>query len=208
MLVVVAHAGLQRLVPGGAGVTIFFSISGFVITYLLLRERQRAGGFAVRSFYLRRVLKIGPPLIVIVVVPSFVYAAVTHRLDWDALISQVFFYYNWYGIAGGQGQLPGTGVVWSLSIEEQFYIAFAIFWLVAHRSRYYFQLVVSLGVIAVVVSEVARFWLALTVGDESNRIYHGTDTRMGGIALGVLTAALFVHLSRAENGRRACVGSR
>src|SRR3954469_19419128 len=69
-LVVVAHAGLDRVVPGGSGVTIFFSISGFIITYLVLRERDSAGGFAVGHFYLRRALKLGPPLVVIVFIPT------------------------------------------------------------------------------------------------------------------------------------------
>lgn len=64
MLVVLSHAGLTA-VPGGSGVTIFFVISGFIITHLLLRELEKTNSFDIRGFYLRRALKIFPPLLVI-----------------------------------------------------------------------------------------------------------------------------------------------
>src|ERR1700722_3081685 len=81
MLVVFAHAGLSKIIPGGSGVTIFFSISGFIITYLLLREKDATGGFEIRGFYLRRGLKIGPPLIVCVIIPTLILATV-REINW------------------------------------------------------------------------------------------------------------------------------
>ncbi len=72
LLVVVAHAGAGLIVPGGSGVTIFFAISGLIITLLVLREQYKTGGFAIGGFFFRRAAKILPPLIVVVLVPSLV----------------------------------------------------------------------------------------------------------------------------------------
>ncbi|MGW9345945.1 acyltransferase family protein, partial [Streptomyces albidoflavus] len=88
MVVVIAHAGLGHIVPGGSGVTIFFSISGFIITYLLLRERQKTDGFSVSSFYRRRFFKIFPPFAVAVIVPSLIWS-IQHPIDWTAFLAQI-----------------------------------------------------------------------------------------------------------------------
>lgn len=136
LLVVVAHAGLGHLVPGGSGVTIFFAVSGFIITHLVLRERDRTGGFDVGGFYVRRAVKLLPPLLVAILLPTLVWS-VWHPVDWSALAAQLFFYFNWTKASGAEfDALPGSGVVWSLSIEEQFYIVFALSWLLLVRRRW------------------------------------------------------------------------
>jgi len=61
LLVFVGHAGLDRFVPGGLGVTIFFFLSGFLITTLMRNEYERTGGVNLRHFWLRRALRILPP---------------------------------------------------------------------------------------------------------------------------------------------------
>lgn len=188
LLVVLAHAGLGQVVPGGSGVTIFFSISGFIITYVLLRERDRTGGFSAAGFYRRRFLKLAPPFLVVILLPSLIVLALGGNLDPRALLAQTFFAYNWLFLAK-LAVLPGSGVVWSLAIEEQFYIAFAIFWLFAVRSRSWVQITIAVASLAVVAATVARLVLA-TDASNSNLIYYGTHTRLDGIALGILTAFL------------------
>ncbi|MFT4262322.1 MAG: acyltransferase [Nocardioides sp.] len=189
MLVVVAHAGLDGVVPGGSGVTIFFAISGFVITWVTLRERDRTGGFAPAGFYARRFWKLAPPLLVAVVVPTLVYA-VGHAVDWPAVASQVFFVYNWAHLAidGHIAVLPGSNVVWSLAIEEQFYICFALVWWAAVRWRHAVPGLAALSVAAVLVSTGLRFAYSDGTAATADRIYYGTDTRIDGIALGILLA--------------------
>ncbi|WP_342659730.1 O-acetyltransferase OatA [Rhodococcus ruber] len=189
ILVVLAHGGLGDVIPGGSGVTVFFTISGFIITFLVLRERDKTSAFAIGPFYYRRVLKIVPPLLIAIVVPTLVYA-LWNPVDWRAFAGQLFFYYNWYKAAGGAEVLPGTGVVWSLSIEEQFYIVFALLWLVFVRSRFWRPLLVATAVIAVAGSTSARILLAIG-GSSSSRIYYGSDTRLDGIAWGVLVAVAY-----------------
>ncbi|MGB3676451.1 MAG: acyltransferase [Candidatus Nanopelagicales bacterium] len=205
MLVVVAHAGLT-VVPGGSGVTIFFSISGFIIAYLLLRERDRTGRFRIKGFYLRRALKIGPPLLVCVILPT-IFLGIVRSIDWAPLFGIVFFYYNWFKAEhGADAPFPGSGVVWSLSIEEQFYLAFAAIWLVAVRSRVRMRWLAIAAVVAATASLTSRILFASGSEAATDRIYYGSDTRLDGIALGVATAIAF-HSSELRPGRvRSIVG--
>lgn len=194
LVVVIAHAGLGHIIPGGSGVTIFFAISGFIITHLLLVERKRTGGFDLTSFYIRRGLKLAPPFIVIVAVPTLVYSAYEH-VDWLLFSSQAFFFFNWiYMTNGDAALLPGSGVVWSLSIEEQFYIVFSLIWLLTVRSRHYVKCLAVLALIGTVVPLILRVVIALT-DFSHHRIYYGTDTRLDGIAIGVLAAVGYYYLS-------------
>jgi peptidoglycan/LPS O-acetylase OafA/YrhL len=195
MLVVVAHAGAGEVVPGGSGVTIFFSISGFIITYLVLRERERTGRFAIGSFYVRRAMKILPPFAVIVLIPTAVYAAFRH-VDLDGVLSQILFFYNWTIITVPPEVLPGSRVVWSLSVEEQFYVVFALLWFFASRRRDAERWLIWTAVAAIAYSEITKIRLAADALANEQRIEYGSDTRMDGIALGVLCAVLFVRWSR------------
>lgn len=192
MLVVVGHAGLGGIVPGGSGVTIFFGISGFLITYLLLRERDRTGTFGIGKFYSRRLLKIGPPLVAIIVVPTLVYA-IWNEVDWSAFSAQAFFYYNWFKADGQMaGVLPGSGVVWSLSIEEQFYVVVAVVWFLVAGMRTALKWLTVLAVTMILVSTAARVVIATSASvAEADRIYYGSDTRFDAIGWGVLTAVVY-----------------
>lgn len=184
LIVVLAHAGLGHVVPGGSGVTIFFSISGFVITYIVLKEMSKTGGFDIGRFYRNRAYKILPPLIVAIVLPTFIWS-IWSTTDWAAVSGQIFFYYNWFKVYGGADVLPGTGVVWSLSIEEQFYLVFAMVWFFLVNSRLRVVVLALLAGACVVASTVARLAL-FTNGATHERVYYGSDTRLDGIAYGVL----------------------
>lgn len=185
LLVVIAHAGLESVVPGGAGVTVFFSISGFIITWLLLREREK-GDFNIGGFYWRRAVKILPPLLVVVVIPTLIYSTFW-PIDIWAFIGQLLFFFNWMAIDNIPRVLPGSGVVWSLAIEEQYYIGFALIWLALYRSGNYLAIMGWVAASTVLAANFARVALNLA-GASEDRIYLGTDTRLDAIALGVLTA--------------------
>ncbi|MDF9278721.1 acyltransferase [Arthrobacter sp. EH-1B-1] len=199
MLVVFSHAGLGHIIPGGAGVTIFFSISGFIITYLLLREKAKTGRFDIKGFYFRRARKIIPALVITLGIPTLIYAIIV-PIDWAAFAAQLFFVFNWVSLSGHGPVLPGSQVVWSLSIEEQFYIGFAILWLITVRARYWRAITIAIATLGIAVPTTLRLTLALQA-DSSDRIYYGTDTRLDGIALGMLTAVLF-HRWQSGNARR------
>lgn len=186
LLVVFSHAGLD-FVPGGSGVTIFFAISGFIITYLLLRERDKTGGFDVAGFYIRRLLKIGPPLLLAIVVPTLIYRVAGGEVDTLDFLGQIFFFFNLRYLDSQITVLPGTHVMWSLSIEEQFYLVFALIWLVMVRWHSCHRALTVLGVAVILYSSITRFVLH-DAGASIDRIYFGTDTRMEAIAIGMLTA--------------------
>jgi peptidoglycan/LPS O-acetylase OafA/YrhL len=196
LLVVIAHAGLGKIVPGGSGVTIFFSISGFIITYLLLRERDKTNAFSASGFYFRRIVKIAPPFILLVILPTLI-AAIWRDTDWAALTAQLLFVFNWFYMGGEVRGFDGTDVVWSLSIEEQFYIVFALIWLFAVKSYSWRPIVAGVAVLAVAYSTIARVVMAATPG-MADRIYYGSDTRLDGIAWGVLAAAAFHYLQERD----------
>lgn len=192
-LVVVAHAGLGNVIPGGSGVTIFFAISGFIITHTVLRELSRTSGFSCSQFYLRRAIKIVPPFMVIVIVPTILYG-LRYYIQTGDVLTQVFFVFNWIAYKP-HFVLPGTDVVWSLAIEEQFYIAFAVLFLVALRIGHWRVIVMWSAVFAVVFATLERLLLATNPAN-TDRIYYGTDTRLDSIAWGVLAAFAFDALTR------------
>lgn len=202
MLVVVAHAGLGHVVPGGSGVTIFFAISGFIITHILLVERERTGGFRLTDFYLRRVLKLAPPFLLLIALPTAVWALLGNRVDGGAFAAQVFFAFNWVYMQGLPAVLPGSAVVWSLAIEEQFYIVFALVWMGAVLLRRRLAVLTAIALTTVVGALVVRLAVVAAVGAEEahHRIYYGTDTRADGIAFGILAAVVF---ARARQGTLA-----
>lgn len=194
LLVLLQHAGLEKGLLGSAGVTMFFVISGFVITNLALAEAAVTGRFAVADFYMRRAIKLLPPLFAIVVMPSLVIGIASNwtKVNPSNLLSQVLFFYNSVRIDGQQGVLPGTDVVWSLSVEEQFYIGFALLWLVCLRLAKPKTALAFLAALTLGLSNILRFGLANSGHQElAQRIYFSTDTRIDAIALGVLLALLF-----------------
>lgn len=182
-------------VPGPSGVTLFFTISGFIITYMVLRERQRTGGFALGTFYFKRLAKLAPPFLIAILTPTVIYAAVIGwtKVDWWAVLSQIFFAYNWAQIGNGgldPEVMPGSELVWSLAVEEQFYIGFALLWLILARTVSWRTNLAVLAGVVIVGSTVLRFWL-VAAGAGDVRIARGTDTRIDSIAIGVLLACLY-----------------
>lgn len=193
MIVVVAHAGLGAIVPGGAGVTVFFAISGFIITHLILREKEATGRFDIRGFYLRRAFKIVPPFVVAILLPTILFGISGGQLTWSHVVAQIFFVSNWlYAYDVPEMILPGSRIVWSLSIEEQFYIIFAIVWVIVVARRRWHKVLTLIVVAAIVVPIVLRTWFFLAVGSAAGeRVYAGTDTRIDAIAIGMLAAILY-----------------
>ena len=200
-LVLFEHAGFTKI-PGDAGVTVFFTISGFIITFILLRERERSGRFDVGRFYRRRALKLGPPFLVAILIPTLIYAIFV-PVSWGAVASQLLFSYNWvevFATTASTRILPGSDVVWSLAVEEQFYIVFALIWLLLVRRRWWAPGLAIVAVLAIVTSNALR--LTIVLGghflEHPDRLLRATDARMDAIAWGVLAAVGF-HLW--ESGR-------
>lgn len=136
MIVFLSHAGLN-VMPGGFGVTVFFFLSGYLITTLMRREMEQTGTVSLKLFYQRRALRILPPFYLVLVVATVLSALglFPDKLSAGAVAAQFLHYCNyWFAAHGFSGIAPGTGVYWSLAIEEHFYLLFPMLYLVLHRS--------------------------------------------------------------------------
>jgi peptidoglycan/LPS O-acetylase OafA/YrhL len=127
LIVFAAHCGYSHVVPGGFGVTIFFFLSGYLITTLLRIEQARTGAVSLPAFYLRRSLRILPPMYLTLLAAGGLYAL--GLLDWmpvepAAILGQATFLTNYPDLFGTEAVLPVP--LWSLAIEEHFYLVFPL----------------------------------------------------------------------------------
>jgi peptidoglycan/LPS O-acetylase OafA/YrhL len=191
--VMLFHATLSW--PGGPrpsggflGVDIFFVLSGFLITNLLLKEWQHSGSMALRAFYARRALRLLPALFAlmatILLLPGVFYSA---ERPWrDALIAAAYAT-NWVRAFGGD--IRFFAHTWSLTIEEQFYVIWPLLLLALLKLRVRRREILFLVVLGIAVPAVLR--VALWHGPMSvKRLYYGFDTRFDSLLLGCLVALI------------------
>ncbi|MTD15828.1 acyltransferase family protein [Nakamurella sp. YIM 132087] len=189
-IVVWGHAGLPQYIVGSTGVTIFFFLSGYLITTLLRREAERTGTISIRDFYLRRTFRILPPLYVVLVaaiVMSLVDVLPDRMSGWG-VTSAATFWQNYYLIGSGREGIPaGMNALWSLAVEEHFYLVLPVLYLVLRRTR--LRRLGQAGVLAgiCVAILVWRTWL-VTHGAGYDRVYLATDTRADAILWGSVLA--------------------
>lgn len=190
MLVFATHTGVRTFVPGDFGVTVFFFLSGFLITTLMRSEFDRNGSVNIRHFWLRRALRILPPFYVVVLAATLT-ALILYppgTVYWPAMAAELFFYANYWGIYGINREAPGTGVVWSLAVEEQFYLLFPLLYIGMQRWRIprFRQAWLLWGLCGVILTW--RCILVMAMHAESARIYIATDTRLDSVLFGCALA--------------------
>jgi peptidoglycan/LPS O-acetylase OafA/YrhL len=179
---------------GFLGVDLFFVLSGFLITALLLDEQARTGGVRLLAFYGRRALRLFPALWLLLLA-HLVYAALTDYppfgrsdLEWDNIQAAVLYYMNWrvlwHPLASGD-----LSTIWSLAIEEQFYLVWpwVVLGVIGVRRR--LVNVATFLVLAIVTVTVWRWFVFDRQGWEA--AYLRTDTRIDGLLWGALAACLW-----------------
>lgn len=194
--VVLYHLNLTWAQGGLLGVTIFFVLSGYLITRLLLNEVAKTGRIDLKSFWIRRIRRLFPAVVTVVVVTCALCTVFNHvmltKMRPDILPSLLFFN-NWWQIAQNVSYFNALGDpsplthFWSLAIEEQFYLIWPplLFAMVSmHVSKPNTRRVV-LGLAA--VSALAMMVLYNPAADPS-RVYYGTDTRVFSLLLGAWMA--------------------
>ena len=194
--VVLYHLNLTWAQGGLLGVTIFFVLSGYLITRLLLNEVAKTGRIDLKSFWIRRIRRLVPAVVTVVFVTCALCTIFNHvmltKMRPDILPSLLFFN-NWWQIAQDVSYFNALGDpsplthFWSLAIEEQFYLIWPplLFAMVSmHVSKPNTRRVV-LGLAA--VSAVAMMVLYNPAADPS-RVYYGTDTRVFSLLLGAWMA--------------------
>lgn len=131
LIVFIAHMGLEHIIPGGFGVTVFFFISGFLITRLLIAERESKGQIGLKQFYIRRAVRLYPALLFMVIGTTIIYMAA--RWGGPTIIeflSAVFYGTNIFQVVSDvEGTVPFMPwtPLWSLAVEEHFYLIFPAF---------------------------------------------------------------------------------
>ena len=191
LLVFAAHAGLSRVVPGGFGVTVFFFLSGYLITTLLRMEYEASGTVNFRQFYLRRALRILPPFYIVLGLAAAAAALglIPGGFEPRALGAQALHLANYWIVARGyEGQPAGTGVYWSLAVEEHFYVVFPLLFLALTRllRGAGARAGALLGLCAVVL--LWRCVLVFGFHVAPDRTYVASDTRVDSILFGCALA--------------------
>jgi peptidoglycan/LPS O-acetylase OafA/YrhL len=188
MLVVLFHARAPIAFGGYLGVDIFFVLSGYLITSLLLSELDTKGTLDLRRFYLRRLLRLTPALFamlaVYLIVAPFLWPATTDHGKQAAIAAT---YLSDYAVAfwGTPDFLSHT---WSLSVEEHFYLLWPLVLLAACRRWDRRSLVWVFGA-AYGLATLVR-WVCIVKGQSWEQVYYRFDTHLSGLMLGAWLAAL------------------
>nr|WP_255499345.1 acyltransferase [Aeromicrobium senzhongii] len=192
------HFGVESLQGAWVGLNLFFVFSGYVIVMILLKEHARFGRVSILDFYRRRARRLLPALaVLIVVVGTWAVVAAdnaTRRPMKDDILATVGFVMNWRLVSQGDQYFAEFGNpsffrhVWTLSVEEQFYIvapiaAVLLVRLVASRA-----LRVSIVLAVAVASAVWTAQIGLATSEAQAHAYYGTDTRIQALLAGMAMA--------------------
>ncbi len=198
LLVILYHLSPGAVIGGYLGVDLFFVVSGFLITTLLLREREATGRIALSGFWRRRARRLLPALGVLVLV----CCTAAYAIGGDVLLGlggQVLgaltFSSNWLFLAAQSDYFSSTAPelfrnLWSLAVEEQFYLLWPLL-LVLVLLRIPGWLRLTLIALIAVGSAVAM--AVLWVPESATRVYYGTDTHAFGLAIGAVLAVVALH---------------
>ena len=200
--VLLYHAGLSWIPGGFLGVDVFFVLSGYLITSLLLAQWRAEGSVDLKAFWLGRARRLLPALYLLVVV-TLAYAVLflpgeVAGLRSDALAA--FGYAtNWYLVFNHESYFEAVGRpsllkhLWSLAVEEQFYLFWPVlFWLgISLGATRWRRRRVLLGALGGAALSVLLMAILYVPGADPSRLYYGTDTRAAGLLIGAALALVW-----------------
>ncbi|WP_162802997.1 acyltransferase family protein [Ornithinimicrobium avium] len=201
LLVLVYHAGLPFLPGGFVGVDVFFVISGFLITGLLIRELETKGRVSLPRFYARRAKRLLPATALVLVVTTFLTWLTSSVVEWRTfgldIVGAATYVVNWV-LAGRAVDYLAEDVsaspvqhFWSLAVEEQFYIVWpllliAVGWWVARRGSARLRPVMTAAILVVIVPSF--LWSLHLTGANPERAFFVSTTRLWELGIGAFVA--------------------
>ncbi len=202
ILVLCFHGGFGWAGGGFFGVDVFFVLSGFLITGLLVSEYRQNSHIGLKRFWGHRVRRLVPALLAMLAGVA-IYAAffappdTLGQLRSDA-VATLLYGNNWHQITGGQGYFAGLDTprpllhTWSLSIEEQFYLVWPLVVLAVLHWFRSLRVLLGITVVGALASAVEMAYL-FHAGSGENRVYYGTDTRIQALLVGAALAIVLAH---------------
>ena len=200
--VIFYHLGFQWIPGGFLGVDLFFVISGYVITRLLLDSIARSGGLDLRGFYKARARRLLPPMVFMIVVTAF-YISIWAQDSVKRFLTDTPFslsgLMNWWLVAKEQdyfeaiGRPPLLQHTWSLAVETQFYLVWPVLLLIILKR--FGKKVIPVAALAIaLISGTALFLVSLQLDASSSvsHVYFGTDTHSIGLFLGAALAVSWI----------------
>lgn len=215
---VVLHHGWPAIAPAGyMGVDVFFVVSGFLITGLLLRDVARTGRMHLGDFYLRRARRILPAALVVLATVSVATILLVPQRMWGnwfrEIIASALYYQNWLLLGDSQNpardDLRSSPVqhFWSLSVEEQFYLVWPLLLILALwlATRWRAKHVVVLGIVLGTVTAASLAYGIAATANDHNIAYFSTLTRAWEFGVGGLLALFASRPWQGRAGLRSAV---
>ncbi|WP_158515703.1 acyltransferase family protein [Pararhizobium polonicum] len=130
-IVLMSHFGFGKWIPGGFGVTIFFFLSGFLITTLLIQESQKKGTISIGNFYIRRFIRLAPEMIILLIGSSAIAQSIGLSPSLGDIVAALTYTTNYYIIYLQSVASDGVAHMWwphlwSLAVEEHYYLSFPL----------------------------------------------------------------------------------
>jgi peptidoglycan/LPS O-acetylase OafA/YrhL len=181
---------------GTSGVDLFFALSAYLITSLLLRERQETGDISLRMFYLRRILRIWPLYFAVLALGVVLaHSMPEQKLPWYYVACYLLFIGNWISAIFGHTQSI-CSPLWTVSIEEQFYLVWPALMKMLERRG-----MIIVGVLTFLLATLSQAGI-VRAGLSGGYIYYGSASRCDSLALGILLALFADRLAPLTSSRR------
>ncbi len=191
--VIIFHSNFQTLPGAWSSLGVFFVLSGFLITAMLAGEHQRTGGLSLKNFYARRAVRLLPPLL-ITVAGLAIYASIVRvfsaaNIIWTDAAAALFYFADYRSALGHEPAVAYLSQCWSLAVEEQFYLVWAILLFVALRYANR-RLAYGIAIVGVLASVADRLYIVLSAPKwdalVAGRVYYAFDTRADALFIGCL----------------------
>ncbi len=195
LLVIISHLHLAQMDVAFLGVTLFFYVSGLLITKLMILEYSQHATVRLKDFYLRRVFRLFPALLFMLAVSLVVIILHHYKVIWSDIVAGLFYFTNYYlvynDVSVPDNYLFVSRILWSLSVEEHFYLFFPLLFILffSDKSKR-FLYIISVLLIVFLIIRIATCIYGSDGMSDFEVTYYTTHCRADSILYGCLSALL------------------